>query len=135
MATTVLTNAFVSIDGNDISDHVVSVTLTYEGESLDETAMGDTTRIMKGGLFTWSFEVEVQQDWADANIDDLMFALVNTTIVCIFRPDSGAATSSNPNFTGTALITSWPPLGNSVGELATSTLSGVSAGTLVRSDS
>lgn len=132
MATTVLTDAFVSIDGNDISDHVVGVTLTFEGESLDETAMGDTTRTMKGGLFNWSFEVEVHQDWAASNIDSIMFPLVNTVVVVIFRPDSAAVSATNPNYTGSALITGWPPLGNSVGELATSTISGVSAGALTR---
>lgn len=133
MATTVLTDAFVSIDGNDISDHVVSVTLTYEAETLDETAMGDTTRTNKGGLFAWSFECELHQDWAASNIDSIIFPLIGTVVPMIFRPDnSDGVGAGNPNYTGSALITSWPPLGNSVGELATATVSGVSAGALTR---
>lgn len=135
MATLVFTDGFVSIDSNDISDHVVSVTLNYEGEIIDETAMGDTTRIAKGGLLAWSFEVELHQDFATSQIDSIMFPLVNTVVTVIFRPTSGAVSTSNPNYTGSALITTWPPFGNAVGELAMATAAGTSAGTLSRATS
>lgn len=135
MATSVLTDGFVSIDGNDVSDHVVSVTLTYEAESLDETAMGDTTRVMKGGLKAWSFEIEMHSDFAASAEDSIIFPLIGTVVVVIFRPTSSAVSTSNPNYTGSALITSYPPFGNTVGELATTTISGVSAGALSRATS
>jgi len=135
MATTVLDNAFFSIDGNDVSDHVVGLSLTYEAESLDETAMGDNTRIMKGGLKNWSFEAEMHSDFAASGEDSILFPLVGTVVAIIIRPDAGSVSTSNPNLTGNALITSYPPLGNSVGELATTTVSGVSAGDLSRATS
>ena len=47
MATRVLTDAFVSWAGVDLSDHVRSVTLTYSAELLDDTAMGDTARLKR----------------------------------------------------------------------------------------
>lgn len=135
MATTVLTDAFFSIDGNDVSDHVVSISLTYEAETLDETAMGDTTRVNKGGLFAWSFEVEMHSDFAASSEDSIIFPLVGTVVPVIFRADnSDGVGASNPNYLGDALITTYPPFGNSVGELATTTISGVSAGALSRAE-
>ncbi len=135
MATTVLTDASVTLDGNDISDHVVSVTFTYEAESLDETAMGDDTRIMKGGLKNWSVELEMHSDFATSAEDSIIFPLIGTVVVIIVRASSAAVSTSNPNYTGSVLVTSYPPFGNSVGELATTTVSMVSAGTLSRATS
>lgn len=132
MATSILTDGFVSIDGNDVSSNVVSVTLTFEAESLEETAMGDTTRVMKGGLKNWSFEIEMHSDFAASQLDSILFPIIGTVVTVIFRPASGAVSTSNPNYTGSALLTAYPPFGNSVGELATTTLSGVSAGALSR---
>lgn len=135
MATLVFIDGFVSIDSNDVSDHVVSVTLNYEGEVIDETAMKDTTRTAKGGLLAWSFEVELQQDFATSQIDSIMFPLVNTVVTVIFRPTTASVSTANPNYTGSALITNWPPFGNAVGELAMATLTGQSAGVLSRATS
>ena len=65
MATLVYTNAYLMINGVDLSDHVKSLNLTYEAEMLDDTVMGTTgTRSNKPGLKNWSLEVEFLQDYA-----------------------------------------------------------------------
>lgn len=132
MATTVLTNAFVSIDGNDVSDHVRSVTLNYAADMIEDTNMGDTTHTRLGGLKDWSIEAEFAQDFAAANLDSILFPLVGTTFTVIVRPDAGTVSSSNPNYTGTGILESYPPLGNPVGELATTTVTIQAAGNLTR---
>jgi hypothetical protein len=43
--------------------------------------------------------------------------------------------ADNPNFTGNGLISSYPPIGGSVGDLAATTVSIVAAGTLSRATS
>lgn len=132
MASLAFTDGFVSFGGTDISSYVTSVTLDYAAEMLDETAMGDTTRIMKGGLKTWSATLEMNQDFADNLIDEILFPLVGTTGTLIVRPTSSAVGAANPNYTGTGIIENYNPFGNSVGELAKTTVTIQSAGTLSR---
>lgn len=132
MASLALTDAFVSLGGTDISTYVRSVTLPYGAEMLDDTTMGDTTRINKGGLKTWQLDIELQQDFTDNLIDEILFPLVGTTFTVIVRPTSSAVGTSNPNYTGTGILESYQPFGQSVGDLATSTITIQSAGTLSR---
>lgn len=133
MASLVLTDAFVSLGGTDVSTYVRSVSLPLEVETLDDTTMGDTTRINKGGLKSWTCDIEWQQDFTDNLIDEILFGLVGTTFTLIVRPVASSAVGvSNPNYTGTGLLSSYQPFGQSVGDLATATTTIVSAGTLTR---
>lgn len=132
MSSLTFNDAFVSIGGTDLSDWVMSVTLPRGVESLDETAMGDTTRKNKGGLKTWNVEVEFKQDFAAGGPDATLDPLVGTTATIIVRPTSAAVSATNPNYTGTGLITNYQPFGNSVGDLATCSVSIESAGTMTR---
>lgn len=135
MAKTVLTNCHVSIAGNDISDHVRSVALNYEAEEVDDTTMGDDTRSRLGGLKNWTLEVEVANDFAGSAEDSILFPLVGTQVAIVFRPDAGAVASDNPEYTGTALMTSYPPVGQATGELASASISLASASSLSRATS
>jgi hypothetical protein len=133
MATRCFNDAFVSINAVDLSDHVTSVTLNYAAEMLDETAMGDTTRKNKGGLFVWSVDLEFKQDWALSNVDATLFPLVGTTFTVIVRPDkSEGVGTANPNYTGTGILENYSPVGNGVGELAMAPITIQSAGALSR---
>ena len=136
MATFVLTNAFVSIDGNDVSDHISQVTLPYGCDEVDDTHMADDTHQMKAGLKTWSADFELSQDFAAGNIDALMFPLVGgAAVTVIVRPDAGTVSTSNPNFTGSAILSNYPILGGSVGDKAKTSLHMAAAGTLSRATS
>lgn len=135
MAEVVLTNAFVSIDGNDMSDHVRSVTFDYGAEPQDITAMSDTTRQRTGGLLDWSVSVEFNQDYAASDVDSILFPLIGTTVTIILRPTASAVSTTNPNFTGTALVESYNPLGAGVGDVLTTTCQLSAAGALSRATS
>ena len=135
MAQLILEDAFVSVDGNDISASVKSVTVNYSAEMQDDTTMGDDTKSNKGGLKNWSAEVELLQDFAAGELDSILFPLVGTTVVVIFRPTSAVVGPSNPNYTGNGTIESYPPLGGTVGDLASTTISIQPAGTLSRATS
>ncbi len=133
MAKLVLTDAFVSFNAIDLSASVKSVTLDYSAEALDVTAMGDTTHIRLGGLKDWNASVEFHQDYAAGNVDATLFPLVGSTAVLIIRPDkSDAVSATNPNFTGTALLESYSPVGGAVGEVAATSASFQAAGALTR---
>lgn len=134
MASSLLFNdCFVSVGGVDLSAYVQSATVNYSAEMLDETAMGDTTRKNKGGLKNWSIDVEFKQDFAAGAVDVTLFSLVGTTFTVIVRPVKATAVSAtNPNYTGTGILESYNPVGNGVADLATTSISIQSAGTLSR---
>jgi predicted secreted protein len=132
MAESVASNFFLSVGGVDLSDHVRSLTLSHEGETVDITAMGDTSREMLGGLKSWSMEVEFNQDFAAAKVDATLFPLLATTVALVFRPDTGAVSATNPEFTGNAILTSYPPLAGSVGDAHVTSVSFTGSGDLAR---
>ncbi len=136
MATFVWTNAFVKINSIDQSDHAVLVQLNYAAEMLDATVMATAaTRIRKPGLFDWSIVVTLLDDMADADVDDLLFALVGAAAFpMIVRPTQSGISSSNPEYRGNAVLEG-DPVGGTVGDLATKALTFQSAGALSRNDS
>ena len=50
MAEFVLIDPFISIGGNDVSEHFTSVALPVEAETQEATAFGDSWRTRVGGL-------------------------------------------------------------------------------------
>lgn len=135
MATFVLTDCVITIDGTDLSDHGNQVAVTYEAETQDDTAFGDDTRSNAGGLKAWSMEMTFLQDFAASEVDATLFPLVGTAVTVSVKATSSATSATNPAYTGTGLISSYSPFGNSVGDQASATCSVVPAGTLSRATS
>lgn len=135
MAEFVYTNAFLSIGGVDLSDHVRQASLSYNAEMQDKTAMGDLTRTRLGGLKDWSLEINFNQDFAASNVDATLFPLVGTSVAIILRPDAAAVSATNPNFTGSAILESYAPLGGNVGDMAETPVTLQADGTLTRATS
>jgi len=128
-------DVYLSFGGTVISDHVVSLALDTGIESLDKTAMGASTRISRAGLDTWTLEFEVLQDFAASELDALVAGLSGREAAIEVRVTSGSATATNPKWTGTALVTSYNPVGGAVGDQAKSSCSCVAASALVRATS
>lgn len=133
MASLAFTDAFVSLGGTTVSSYVKSVTINYSAEMLDDTAMGDTTRVNLGGLKNWSVDIEFNQSFADNELDEILFALVGASTAVIIRPvASSLVGASNPNYTGTGIMESYTPISGAVGDLAPASCTIQSAGTLSR---
>ena len=132
MAEFVLIDPFISINGDNVSDHFTSLSLPIEAETQEATAFGDDWRTRLGGLKDWSSTLDFNQDFDDGQLDDLMWPLLGTNVAVIIRPDSAVRGPNNPEWTGNAILMSYPPLGNSVGELATGSLGLEGNGPLAR---
>lgn len=132
MATLIYDDASVVINAVDLSDHVQSATINYSAELQDETAMGDDTRINKGGLKNWSIDVQFKQDFASGEVDATLFSLVGSTFTITVKPTSAAVGTTNPSYSGTGILESYTPLGGNVGDLLTAPVTIQSAGTLTR---
>jgi hypothetical protein len=134
MPSQVLTDAYVTFDSQNLSSYVRSVTLTYEAEALDETLMGDTTRTHIGGLKSWSADVELYEDTNRA-VDAIMFSRVGSVATLVIRADATGKSGTNPEYSGSALLESYPIFGAGVGEISSVTVTFQSAGALSRSTS
>ena len=136
MATFVYTDASVVVNSVDLSDHVKSCSLNYEAEMLDDTVMGDTTRSNIAGLLNWSIDVEFLQDFASAKVDATLFSLVGAAAFTVtVKPTSGSVSATNPSFSGSVVLESYPPMSGSVGDLETASATFRAAGTLARATS
>lgn len=135
MATFAVTNAYVTVGGTDLSDHVRQVSINVSAEELDDTAMGDSWHSRLGGLKDWSVTIEWNQDFAASSVDDTIWSNFGSTATIQFNPASSTTGSTNPRYSGSALISDYTPIDSSVGELATVSTTWPGAGTLTRATS
>jgi len=133
MATLIWVDASVTINSVDLSDHVRQVSITYEAEMQDETAMGLDTRKNKPGLLNWSVDVEFNQDFSASEVDATLFDLVGAAAFTIaIKPTSSGVGPTNPNYTGSVVLESYGPVDGQVGDLAVTRATFRSAGSLSR---
>lgn len=119
MAVLALTDAKVVINSVNLSTWVVSPSLQILANLLESTAMGATYQARIGGLKDATFTVEFNQDFAASAPDVTLFALIGTSTAVTFKATSSANSSTNPEYQFNALLESYEPLGNSVGDKAT----------------
>jgi hypothetical protein len=128
----VFKNAFVSIGGVDLSDHVREIRLPRGVEALDDTVMGDDTRSEGPGLLTWGGTVVFTQDYAASQVDATLNAAVGTVVAVIFRPDTAAVGVTNPQWAGNALVKAYEPISGAVGDHLETTVELGPAGDITR---
>ena len=133
MAALVWRDAFLSVNGTDLSAYVQEVTLNYSAEQLDATVMGDDTRVNKGGLKNWSIDATFKQILTAGGPEQTLFSLVGTSAEIVVKPTNAATTASNPSYTGVGSLESYSPGGGAVGVLHQASATFQNAGTLARS--
>ena len=135
MAQIVLTDVQVTVNSVDLTDHVTGVTLNYEVDAVEVTAMSDTAHKFTGGLTNASATVEFQQDFASSSVDDTINPLVGTTTTVLIVPTSGAVSATNPSYTMTGTyVSGYQPIDGSVGDLSTTSVD-FQGGTLTKATS
>jgi hypothetical protein len=119
----VLTNAFISVGGVDLSDLVASVTLSETFDVVETTAFSSTaakTRV--AGLEDNSITLEFHQDYATSEVEQTIYPLLGTPAAVIVKPNGSATGAFNPSYTCSAIISEWTPINGSVGELASASV-------------
>ena len=136
MAEFVFKNAYLLLNAVDLSDHVRQITLTHGADLPDRTAMSDNSRRRLPGLKDWSATVEFNQDFDASKVDATLNGLVGAASFAIeIRPDAGAVAATNPKYTGSALLESYPILSGSIGDAAVSSITLQGDGDLTRATS
>jgi hypothetical protein len=135
LAKFVLTDASVTLNSVDLSDHVASVTLDITADEIMTTSMGETFQSRTGGLKTGTLSIDFQQDFAASEVDATLWPLLGSTTAFVVKPTSDAVSSTNPSYSGSVLVNQHIPVANAVGELATMSVSFPTSGTITRSTS
>ncbi|HEY9416721.1 MAG TPA: hypothetical protein VIQ30_18355 [Pseudonocardia sp.] len=132
MASFALTDAKVTVGGTDLSTYVRQVTINVTADEQDDTAMGDTFRSRIAGLKDWSVNLEFNNDFAAGAVDATLWPLLGTTTTVTVKATSAANSATNPQYSGSVLVSQVNPLTNGVGDLATTSITWSGAGTLSR---
>lgn len=103
----------------DITDQVVSATLTVTPEALEDTAFGSTSRTMTAGLYSNSLTLTVFASYAASESYSVLSALLGTKCVVKVNPTSAADGTTNPGFILTdTYLSSIPVINATLGELS-----------------
>jgi hypothetical protein len=132
MAALVLTNAYVTINSVNLSDHIASITLNTAEDVIDTTAFGSTARTRVAGLLDSSITIEFHQDYAASNVEATIYPLVGLTTAVVVKPNGATTSATNPSYSFTALVSEWQPLNGAVGELATASVTWPISGTITK---
>lgn len=136
MAALVLTNAYVTVNSVNLSDHITSITINSTDDVIETTAFGSTARSRVAGLRDNSVTLEFQQDYAAASVEATINAagssLVGTTTTIVVKPNGSTTSATNPSYTFSALVSEWTPLNGAVGELATASVTWPISGTITK---
>jgi hypothetical protein len=121
VAKVVLTDARITINGVNLSDHCSSVTVETSKDEVDVTSFGATFKQILAGLGDATITVSVFQDFAAASIHATVWTLYNagTSFPVTVRPTSAAESATNPTMTMTGIILSYNPLAGDVGSAST----------------
>ena len=136
MARIVLTNAYITINSVNLSDHIKSVTLTTSDDIVETTAFGSTARTRVAGLADNSVALEFDQDYAASSVEATINAagssLVGTVTTVVVKPNGATTAADNPAYSFSALISEWTPLNGAVGELATASVTWPISGVITK---
>jgi hypothetical protein len=129
----VATDVKVTINGNDLSDHIAQVSLEQTSDEIETTAFGTEWRQrIGGGLKDASISIDFHQDFGSNSVDARLSPLFGSIATVVVTPTSGSVSATNPSFTGTFSVVQYSPVASSVGDLATLSVSWPSAGTVSR---
>jgi len=135
VSTFMLSNASVTINSVDLSSYVTSITLSQSADSLEDTAMGDTSRSYIGGLKSGTVDIEFNADFAASKTEATIFPLVGTSTAVVVKPVAASVSATNPSYSFNAICTEWDTLNGSVGEIATHSISWPITGAITKATS
>lgn len=120
MAKLVLRDCFIEIDGTDFSDHASSVTISLKKNGVDTTNFSGGGKEQVAGLKDDTIEVQLQQDFAAAEVDAVLYPLWNDEeeFTVRIRPSAAAKSASNPEYSATCILLEYQPLSGKVGDLS-----------------
>ena len=132
MAKIVLTTPSVTVGGVDLSSWITNITLDTKYDIIDTTAYGSTAKTRVAGLADNNITLDFIQDFATTSVEATIYALLGTATTIVVQPVSGAASTTNPKYTVSALVSDWTPLKGAVGQLSTASVTWPISGNITK---
>jgi len=132
MAKIVLTSPSITIGGIDLSDHINNITLETKYDIVETTTFGSTAKTRVAGLADNQITLDFMQDFAAGSVEATIYPLLGTTTSIVIKPVAGTTTTTNPQYTVSALVADWTPLKGGVGQLATASVTWPVSGTITK---
>ena len=133
MSVVVLTNAQVTVNGVDLSNHVDSVEVQTNVDDVDITAMGASAHQHAPGLRNDKITVNFLQDFAAGKVDATLFPLLgNTGFTVKVVPVATTVSTTNPSYTATCVLFTYNPLSGKVGERSDTSVEFQATGLVVK---
>jgi hypothetical protein len=108
MAKEVITGAFISVGGVDLSSMIKSVTVTQTAEEKDVTGFSQPAMARVAGLRDYEISIDWYGDYAASSVYATVQPLIGTAATCIVKKNSGTTAATNPSFSGSFLVTEFP---------------------------
>jgi len=121
MAKFVLKNAFITVDGVNLSDHCSSVTIETTFDEVDVTGFGGTYKEIIQGMGDATITLNVFQDFAAGSVDATLWPLSQSgaTFPVVVRATSAVVSATNPQYGMTGVLLNYNPIAGGVGEAST----------------
>jgi len=133
MSKIVLTDAKVTINSVNLSDHINNITLETKNDIVETTAFGSTAAKSRvAGLADNQVTLDFHQDFASANVEATIYPLIGQTTTIVVQPTSSAVGATNPTYTFSAVIVDWTPLKGQIGQLSTASVTWPITGTITK---
>lgn len=128
----VLTDAFISINANTVSDHGNKIEVPVKVADLDATTFGQSWHVRRGGLKDGNVNIDFLNDFVVGVLDDIFWAMLGQVVTFEVRPTSAARSTTNPSYLGSILVDQWSPIMGKVGDLVTVSVGYPTSGTVSR---
>lgn len=133
LSTTVLTDAYISINSVVISDHGNKVEIELSADEQKITAFGGTWEARASGtLKDGKVSITLYNNFQASQLDSQIFPLLGTTVPFEIRPTSAARSVNNAAYVGSVFISEHKPISGGVGDVVTFDVSWPTSGTVTR---
>ena len=87
------------------------------------------------GLADNQVTLDFMQDFGSNSVEATIYPLLGTTTSIVIKPVAGTTTTTNPQYTVSALVADWTPLKGGVGQLATASVTWPVSGVITKATS
>lgn len=125
MAVFLSNGAVVTLNSVDISAYVTGVTINRSFDELEITAMGNTSHVFTKGLESSTITLDlINNDAASGTgaVTATLAAAWGTTVPLVIRRNSGAISTTNPEYQTTVLVNNTQDLNGAVGDISTQSI-------------